>query len=212
MNLCNILKQIESILPQDTPAHKLKNSYRRNPYTILMVTLLSLRSKDEKTALVAHKLFSTTVSPYELVDMDMELLEEIIKPIGMYKQKAKTLKSVSYDIIKRFGGKVPDNKADLLSIKGIGEKTANIVLNNAFNQGIIAVDTHVHRICNLLDIVKTSDADETSKVLNSIVPKECKSQFNYTIVSFGQSICTISNPKCDLCSVFEYCTRYQMHI
>jgi endonuclease-3 len=173
-----------------------------------MVTLLSLRSKVEKTAVVASELFNTIQTPQELLQKSIEELEEAIKPIGMQKQKAKSLKDISEVLISNYNSKVPQNKDDLLSIKGIGEKTANIVLNNAYNKGVIAVDTHVHRICNLLGIIDTKNELESSKVLNDIVPKECKEEFNFYIVAFGQSICKVKNPLCESCPLKEMCKEY----
>jgi len=205
IDYCNLLNKIEQNLPNDFAALSLKKSYKRNPYTILMVTLLSLRSKDEKTAQVAKKLFNKIQTPQELLDLPLEFLEDSIKPIGMHKQKAKTLKEVSKEIIEKYNSIVPSSKKELLAIKGIGEKTANIVLNNAYNQGIIAVDTHVHRICNLLKIIDTKSPKESSEVLNKIIPKECRSSFNFLIVAFGQSICSVKNSKCDICNIKDFC-------
>jgi endonuclease-3 len=205
MNICQIIDYIKEALPEDFPALKLRNAYKRNPYTILMVTFLSLRSKDEKTAVVANRLFNAIQTPHELLKVPIEKLEEAIKPIGMQKQKARTLVEVSQVLIEQYGARVPDDKAALLSIRGIGEKTANIVINNAFSHEMIAVDTHVHRICNLLGIVDTKSELESSKVLNEIVPGECKSIFNFYIVAFGQTICKVQNPLCECCPLANIC-------
>ena len=200
-----ILDQIEKNLPKDSPAWRLKNSYKRNPYTILMTTLLSLRSKDEKTALVAKELFNDIQTPQELLKISQEELEEIIKPIGFQRQKAKTLLEVSKTLVERFNSIVPQTKDELLSIKGIGEKTANIVLNNVFNQGVIAVDTHVHRLCNMWGVIKTEDEKESSKVLNEIIPKKYRPKLNYILVAFGQTVCIVNRPKCKECEIKELC-------
>ncbi len=208
MNLKTFLQVVDILeqkLPKNTPSDILKNSYKRNSYTILMVTLLSLRSKDEKTALVAKELFNDIQTPQELLKISQEELEEIIKPIGFQRQKAKTLLEVSKTLVERFNSTVPQTKDELLSIKGVGEKTANIVLNNAFNQGVIAVDTHVHRLCNMWGVIKTKDEKESSKVLNEIIPKEYKSKLNHILVSFGQTVCTPKYPKCKECEIKELC-------
>ncbi len=204
-----VLDKLEKNLPQDTPAHKLKNCYKRNPYTILMTTLLSLRTKDENTTIVATKLFNDIQTPQELLKININELEQIVRPTGMYKQKAKTLHEVSKVLIKKFNSTVPDNKEDLLSIKGIGEKTANIVLNNAFGISSIAVDTHVHRICNLLNFIATKDEKESSIILNKIIPRKYKSKLNFTLVAFGQTVCTVKNPKCDKCVINNLCPLMQ---
>jgi len=202
-----IVDIIEKNLPKESPLNQLKNSYKRNPYTILMATLLSLRSKDEKTATVTSKLFNHIQTPQELLDIPQERLEEIIKPIGFHKKKAKTLIEVSKILVDKYNSKVPKEKKELLSIKGIGEKSANVVLNSAFGIPIIAVDTHVHRLCNMWGVVKTKSDIETSKVLNKIVPKEYKSKINTILVAFGQTICKVNNPQCDKCPILDRCKR-----
>jgi len=200
-----LLDRIENNLPENSPALKLKNSYKRNPYTIMMVTLLSLRARDEHTAEVARKLFNDIQSPKELLKLSQSELEEIIKPLGMQKQKAKILLEVSSMLLEKFDGKIPESKEELLSLKGVGEKTANIVLNNAFSKGVIAVDTHVHRLCNFFGVIDTKDEKESSKVLNSIVPVTHRSKLNFVLVVFGQTVCTVKNPKCEVCLVKEFC-------
>ncbi len=196
-----MLEKIEKNLPKNSPANTLKNSYRRNPYTILMVTLLSLRSRDERTAQVAKKLFFDIQTPEELLKIPKEEIENIIKPIGFQKTKALTLINVSKTLIEKYNSKVPDDKKKLLSIKGVGEKTANIVLNSAFKKSVIAVDTHVNRVCNMWKIVNTKDCKKVSKILNESIPEKYKNRLNSTLVSFGQTICKVKNPKCEICPV-----------
>jgi endonuclease-3 len=203
--LLQIIDIIEDKLPDNSPAHRLKQCYSRNPYTILMVTLLSLRAKDEQTSIVASKLFNTITTPQELLKVPQETLENIIKPIGMQKQKAQTLINASKLLIEKHNSKVPDDKESLLDIKGVGEKTANIVLNNAFEISNIAVDTHVHRLCNMLEIIDTKSELESSNILNDIVPQKYKSKINFTLVVFGQTICTPKKPQCDKCMIRNLC-------
>ncbi len=211
MNLKTFLQAVDILernLLENSPADMLKNSYKRNPYTILMVTILSLRSKDKRTAKVAKELFCNIQMPRELLELSLEELESIIKPIGFQKQKAKTLKEVSKVLLENYGGRVPKDKKELLNIKGIGEKTANIVLNSAFDIPAIAADVHVHRLCNMWGVIKTKDAKESSKVLNEIIPKEYKSKLNHILVSFGQSICLPNRPKCKECPIDKLCYNY----
>jgi endonuclease-3 len=167
-----------------------------------MTTLLSLRTKDENTALVASQLFNTIQTPQELLQIPQNKLEIIIKPTGMYKKKTQTILEVSKILIEQYNSQVPTNKDELLSIKGIGEKTANIVLNNAFDLGVIAVDTHVHRLTNMWQIIKTKNEKESSKILNEIIPIKYKNKLNFLLVSFGQSICKVQNPKCNECNKY----------
>ena len=200
-----ILDILEKNIPDDSPSNILKNSFKRTPYTILMATLLSLRTKDENTARVCRELFLVADTPQQMLDIPVEKLEIMVKPTGMYRKKAGVLQEVSQTLIDRFNSTVPSRKSELLSIRGIGEKTANIVLNNAFNISTIAVDTHVHRIPNMFGFIETITEKETSKMLCEKVPKEYWNRLNFTIVSFGQTICLPRNPKCEVCPIVRYC-------
>ncbi len=202
-----ILEILKEKTPKNSPANILKNSYERTPFTILISTLLSLRTKDEITAKVCKNLFKIADTPEKLVKIPRETLYEILKPTGMYRKKAQTIQSVSKELIERFDSKVPEDKKRLLSLKGVGEKTANIVLNNAFSIPSIAVDTHVHRIPNLLGFIKTKNEKETQKELEKKVPKKYWKELNFTLVSFGQTICLPSHPKCDICPIKNYCPK-----
>ena len=200
-----ILDILQENIPDDSPSNILKNSFKRTPYTILMATLLSLRTKDENTARVCRELFVVADTPQKMLQIPIEELEEMVKPTGMYRKKAGVLQEVSQTLIDRFDSAVPSTKSELLSIRGVGEKTANIVLNNAFDTPTIAVDTHVHRIPNLLGFIETTTEKETAKVLCEKVPQEYWSRLNFTIVSFGQTVCLPRNPKCEICPIERYC-------
>ena len=200
-----ILSILEKNIPQDSPSNILKNSFKRTPFTILIATLLSLRTKDENTAKVCKELFKIANTPQTLLAIPTEKLEIIVKPTGMYRKKSAVIKEVSQTLIDRFNSNVPSSKKELLSIRGVGEKTANIVLNNAFNIPIIAVDTHVHRIPNMLGFIDTKNEKETQQELSAKVPKEYWSRLNFTIVSFGQTVCLPRNPKCEVCPISDYC-------
>ena len=200
-----VLDILERNIPQDSPSNILKKSFKRTPYTILIATLLSLRTKDENTARVCKELFKIANTPQTILDIPIEKLETIVKPTGMYRKKAQVVKEVSQTLIDRFNSSVPNSKAELLSIKGVGKKTTNIVLNNAFNIPTIAVDTHVHRIPNMLRFIDTKTEKETQKELSAKVPKVYWSRLNFTIVSFGQTICLPRSPKCEICPIVFYC-------
>ena len=206
-NFLKILSILEENIPQDSPSNILKNSFKRTPYTILIATLLSLRTKDENTAKVCKELFQIANTPQTIIDIPIEKLEVIVKPTGMYRKKSAVIQEVSQILIERFNSNVPQSKEELLSIRGVGEKTANIVLNNAFNIPIIAVDTHVHRIPNMLGFIDTKTEKETQKELSTKVPKEYWSRLNFTIVSFGQTICFPRNPKCEVCLISDFCNQ-----
>ncbi len=200
-----VLKTVQNSIDKDSPSNILKNSFERNPYTILMATLLSLRTKDENTAQVCNKLFNPAITPQQLLEIPIEQLEQTVRPTGMYRKKAQVIREVSQNLIEKFEASVPNTKEELLSLKGVGEKTANIVLNNAFSIPTIAVDTHVHRLPNLWGFITTKTEKETFKALCEKVPKEFWNSLNFTLVSFGQTICLPKNPKCGLCTISQYC-------
>ena len=170
--------------------------YGRDPFLILISCLLSLRARDVVTYDICKKLFSEVANPEEMLAFPIKKLEKIIKSIGFYHRKARTLHSVSKVLLERFDGTVPSNYSDLVSIKGIGPKTANLVLSEAFGQPAICVDTHVHRIANHLGLVNTDDTDETEEKLKKMIPKELWSDTNYLFVKWGQNICTPQRKKC----------------
>lgn len=179
----------------------------KNPFKILIACLLSLRSRDETTEKISKELFLIADTPEKIVKLPLSRLEGIIYSTGHYHKKAVTLKEVSNDLIKRFKSKVPDNREELLSIKGIGPKTANIVLNFAFNKPALPIDTHCHRIPNRLGWLNTKTPEKTEQELYRILPKKYWFEFNGIFVLFGRTICTPLSPKCSICPVNRYCKR-----
>lgn len=185
------------------------NRMRKKPdaYKVLIACLLSLRARDENTEIVSKKLFAVADTPKKISKMPIKKLEKIIFSSGHYHKKAQTLKHVSKELIKRFGGKVPSTREELMSIKGIGPKTANIVLGFAYNQIVIPVDTHVHRIPNRLGWVKTKTAEKTEPELYKIIPKKYWREINAVFVQFGRELCQPISPWCSKCPVEKYCPR-----
>lgn len=185
------------------------NRMRSNPeaFKILISCLLSLRARDENTEKVSKALFKVAKTPKEILAIPTKKLEKIIFSSGHYKKKTQVLKHVSKEIIKRFKGKVPKTREELMSIKGIGPKTANIVLCFAFGQCVIPVDTHVHRIPNRLGWIKTKTPEKTEIKLNKLVPDKYKMDFNAVFVQFGREICRPISPWCSKCPVNKYCQR-----
>ena len=181
--------------------------WKPNPFKILISCLLSLRTQDKTTEIVSEKLFKIADTPEKIAKIPTKKLEKIIFSSGHYHKKAQTLKHVSKEILTRFNGKVPDKKEDLMSIKGIGPKTANIVLNFAFNQLVLPIDTHCHRIPNRLGWIKTKTPEQTEKALEKILPKKYWREFNAIFVLFGKEICQPVSPWCSKCPVEKYCLR-----
>ena len=185
------------------------NRMRKKPnaFKILISCLLSLRTQDKNTEIASKKLFRVADTPRKITKLKIKRLEKLIYSSGHYKKKARTLKHVSDEIIKRFNGKVPNTKEELMSIKGIGPKTANIVLNFAFDKEVLPIDTHCHRIPNRLGWVKTKTPEKTEKDLEKTLPKKYWKEFNGIFVLFGKTICQPISPFCSKCPINKYCPR-----
>lgn len=185
------------------------NRMRKKPdaFKILIACLLSLRAKDEVTEKISEGLFKVADAPEKIVELPTKRLEKIIFSSGHYHKKAQTLKSVSKDLIKRFDSKVPSTKEELMSIKGIGQKTSNLVLSFAFNKKFIPIDTHCHRIPNRLSWVKTKNADQTEVEIIKILPEKYWQEFNGIFVLFGKTICQPISPFCSKCPISKYCPK-----
>jgi endonuclease III len=185
------------------------NRMRTKPdsFKILISCLLSLRARDENTEKVSARLFEIADTPEKIVSLSVEKLEKLIYSSGHYKKKARVLQHVSRELIDRFDSKVPDDKDKLLSIKGIGPKTANIVLAFAFGKAVLPIDTHCHRIPNRLGWVKTKTPEKTEKELEKILPKRYWNNFNAIFVQFGRDICQPISPWCSKCPVEKYCRK-----
>lgn len=207
-NIMNILKKHFHYTERTTLNRMRKNKKSdKNAFKILISCLLSLRAKDETTERISRELFKIADTPEKIAKLSTKKLEKIIYSSGHYHKKARTLKQVSKELIKRFSSEAPDNKEDLMSIKGIGPKTANIVLCFAFNQYALPIDTHCHKIPNRLGWVKTKTPEKTEKELEKILPKKYWMEFNGIFVLFGKTICVPVSPKCSICPINQYCPK-----
>ncbi|MDG6939034.1 MAG: endonuclease III [Nitrososphaerota archaeon] len=180
-----------------------------DPFRILIGTILSHRTRDENTTRATANLFSVYRTPAELAGADEEEVKRLIRPAGFYNMKAKNVIRVSRQLLDRFGGRVPDNVDDLLTLRSVGRKTANCVMVYAFGKAAIPVDTHVHRISNRLGLVKTKTPDETEERLAAAVPKEHWLELNELFVRFGQTVCRPVGPRCAECSLKRGCAYYR---
>ncbi|MEK6840502.1 MAG: endonuclease III [Nanoarchaeota archaeon] len=178
-----------------------------DPFKVLIACLLSLRTQDKNTEKASSALFKVADTPERIIRLPIKKLEKIIFSSGHYKKKSRTLQHVSRELITRFNSKVPDTKEELLSIKGIGPKTANIVLAFAYGKSVLPIDTHCHRIPNRLGWISTKTPEQTEKALESILPIRYWPEFNALFVLFGQTICQPISPKCSQCPVRKYCPR-----
>ncbi|MGP8154178.1 MAG: endonuclease III domain-containing protein [Smithella sp.] len=180
---------------------------QRDPFVILISTLLSLRTKDEVTAVATEKLFELASTPEEMLTVSLDKIARTIYPVGFYRVKAHNIHHICKELIKRFASKVPDNIDDLLNIKGVGRKTANLVVSLAYGKDAICVDTHVHRISNRLGYVKTKTPDETEFALRKKLPRRHWIIYNTIMVAFGRQTCKPVSPLCSQCPINKYCDR-----
>lgn len=179
-----------------------------DPFKILIGTILSARTRDEVTTAVIKALFSRFKNPVELSRANLSDIKKLIQKIGFYNVKAARLKEVSQLIIKKYNGEVPSNLNDLLTLPGVGRKTANCVLVYGFKKAAIPVDIHVHRISNRIGIVNTKNPEETENVLQKSIDKKYWIRVNETFVTFGQNICLPIKPKCNVCQLTKMCKYY----
>lgn len=178
------------------------------PFTTLISCILSLRTKDEVTDKASIRLLKKYNTPEKIIKLSNEKIEKLIYPVGFYKTKAKRIKEISKTLIEKYDGKVPDDFNELLELKGVGRKTANIVMTYGFRKsGYLPIDAHCNRISNRLGWVKTKTPDETEIALKKLLPKDYWSDFNHLFVKFGQTICVPISPFCSRCPIEQYCKK-----
>jgi endonuclease-3 len=206
MNYIEILDEIENVIEGEAHLDQLAKQ-RNDPFKILISTILSARTRDSSTEEVTKKLFSRYKTPQDISNANIEILEQLVHKSGFYKVKAARIKEVSRIISEDYMGKVPVDFDELISLPGVGAKTANCVLVYAFNIPAIPVDTHVHRIPNRLGWIKTTKPEQTEKRLKEIIPKSQWIRVNRLFVRFGQEICLPIHPKCDSCPLNTICPK-----
>ena len=194
--------------PRMTALRELHDAESRGPFSILIGTILSARTRDENTTKVVRKLFAVYGTPEQLATADRGDVERLIKSIGFYRVKAKRIIDVAKIISEEYGGVVPDDIDRLTSLPGVGRKTANCVLVYAFEKPAIPVDIHVHRISNRLGLVDTKTPEETEAELTRKIPRKYWLQINDTFVMYGQNICKPITPMCGVCRIRDGCDHY----
>jgi endonuclease-3 len=204
-DIVKILKKELKVGTLPIVSHLAEN--QRDPFVILISTLLSLRTKDEVTELATERLFQLASTPREMLKVPAQKIAKTIYPVGFYRVKARTIHHVCRQLIKRFDSRVPDNLEDLLGIKGVGRKTANLVISLAYGKPGICVDTHVHRISNRMGYVKTKTPDETEFALREKLPRRHWIIYNTLMVAFGRKTCKPVSPLCSTCPIKIYCAR-----
>lgn len=206
------IDKIYSILELEFNSNKLVHSEFvdfmeniKDPYLVLICCILSLRTNDKTTIGATKRMLKLAKTPLEMVKINPDKLTEAIYPVGFYKNKANQIIELSKEIIEKYDGKTPDTIEELTKFKGVGRKTANLVLTKGFNKPAICVDVHVHRIFNRLKYVKTKTPDETEMVLRKKLPKKYWIQINTYLVTLGQNVCKPIKPKCEICPIKELC-------
>lgn len=190
-----------------TPVVDLIQAKTKDPFKVLVATILSARTKDQTTAKVVTELFKLVHTADDFDKLSFEELDAIVYQTGFHREKAKHLKALPAVLNERFGGKVPSEIDDLLLLPGVGRKTANLVRAVAFSLPAICVDIHVHRISNRWGYISTRTPLESEMALRKTLPQKHWLSYNSYVVAFGQNLCTPRKPQCDLCPVRSYCKR-----
>ena len=201
------LARLEKSLEQRTPPAMVKIGQKADPFRVLVGCLISARTRDEVTEAACSRLFQRIKNPRGLLKLPSRQLEKEIYPVAFYRNKAKALKSLSTDLMERFDGQVPESLEELLTLQGVGRKTANLTLILAFDGMGICVDTHVHRISNRWGYVETTTPEQTETALRERLPKKYWQKINEWLVGFGQTVCKPLSPLCSECPVDKQCPR-----
>ena len=207
-NVADVIHLLEIELNSwELPIVSALSEEKESPFLILISTVLSSRTKDEVTAKAIEKLASMAATVEDMLKLSEEEIAQAIYPVGFYRTKARTILQICRELVDRFNSKVPDTIDQLLTLKGVGRKTANLVLTLGFNKEGLCVDTHVHRISNRLGYVRTKTPEETEFALRSKLPREYWAEYNTLMVAFGRHVCVPISPFCSRCPVAQYCER-----
>lgn len=190
-----------------TPSVTIVATRDGDPFKVLMSCILSLRTRDQTTAEASERLFALADTPGKLSRLDIAQIEAAIYPVGFYRVKAQQILDISRELSQLHGGRVPDDLEALLRFKGVGRKTANLVLTLGYGKPGICVDIHVHRICNRWGYVATRSPEQTEAALRKKLPPEYWIIINDLLVTFGQNQCTPVSPRCSSCPLFQMCDR-----
>ena len=202
----NVVKLLEDAKQPQSDFVKLMDSFR-DPYLVLIACILSLRTNDRTTYPATLRMLELAKTPQEMMWVNVEDLEKAIYPVGFYKNKAGQIIELSRLIVEKYDGKVPNSIDELCTFRGVGRKTANLVMTLGFGEPAICVDVHVHRIFNRLGYIKTKTPEETEFALRENLPLEYWIPINTLLVTHGQNVCKPIKPMCEVCPVAEYCDK-----
>ncbi|MFA5059463.1 MAG: endonuclease III [Candidatus Omnitrophota bacterium] len=195
-----------------TPSVTMVGRKWKSPFLVLISCLLSLRTKDEVTLPASERLFALAASPQGMFRLSIPTIEKTIYPVGFYKTKARNIKLICQTLIKKFASQVPADIDTLLTLRGVGRKTANLVMTEGFGKLGICVDTHVHRISNRFGYIATKTPEETEWALRAKLPKKFWIEYNALLVMWGQNICKPVSPFCSRCAVKDLCQRKEVEL
>ncbi|MBI3794130.1 MAG: endonuclease III [Nitrospinae bacterium] len=181
--------------------------FSTSPFKVLISTLLSLRTKDATTEQACTRLFAEADTPQKILSLPTSRIEKLIYPVGFYKVKAETLHHVCNELIEKHNGEVPSDLDTLLKMRGVGRKTANLVVTVGFNLPGICVDVHVHRISNRWGCIRTADPEKTEFQLRKILPQKYWIRYNDLLVTYGQNVCLPVSPHCSKCPLSAFCPK-----
>ena len=181
--------------------------YVETPCTVLISCILSLRTQDRTTNAASERLFAIAETPQTMLATPVAVIRKAIYPVSFYRVKSRTIHAICEELLSRFGGQVPSNLDELLTLPGVGRKTANIVVTLAFQKLGIAVDTHVHRISNRLGYVRTKTPEDTEMALRRKLPRRYWLIYNDLLVAYGQNLCKPISPFCSKCKIAVFCKR-----
>jgi endonuclease III len=197
----HIVKELTKLYPEAHCALDYTNAFE-----LLTATILSAQCTDARVNIVMKDVRRSFPNPKALSQAELEDIEDVIRTTGFFRQKAKSLKSMATDIVEKFGGEVPETMDELTTLRGVGRKTANVVLGNAFGKAEgIAVDTHVTRLTNLLKLTKHTDAEKIEQDLMLLSPQKDWTMLTHLLISHGRAICIARRPKCGECTIAEFC-------
>lgn len=202
-------KIVENLKQADQPKSdfvKLMDSFK-DPYLVLIACILSLRTNDKTTYPATLRMLELGRMPEDFAKCYVKKLEKAIYPVGFYANKAKQIVELSKEIVEKYNSKVPASIDEMIKFKGVGRKTANLVMSLGFNEPAICVDVHVHRIFNRLGYIKTKNPEETEFALREKLPIKYWIDINTLLVTHGQNVCKPINPKCDICPIREFCAQ-----
>lgn len=207
-NVSTVVKRLQHQMRDlPDPSVTLVGKRWKSPFLVLISCILSLRTKDETTLPASERLFKLADTPETMSSLTAKQIEKAVYPVGFYKTKARNILGICDDIINKFDGKVPADIDTLMTMKGVGRKTANLVMTEGFQIPAICVDTHVHRISNRFGYVNTKTPEETEMALRAKLPKRFWIDYNAILVTWGQNICRPTSPICTKCSIEKYCDR-----